>query len=691
MPKTTTIHTRLKGGAHLKTGGQARLAWWRAAAAAMLGLILVAFPLAAGENRSVAAPNLANYYQDWSLTESKVQELAKWDVVILEMENQARNPELMRKLRELNPKIIILAYITAQEIRQDAANGPSQLRQKLASGIRSEWYLYDAQGKRMSYWPGTDLLNVSDRSPVVNGQRFTDYLSLFVANTILSTGLWDGVFYDNGWAGVNWFAKDRADLDRDGVADKNVDASWVSGMEDLFNETRRVSGNNYLITSNEGPGNREYRDQLNGIMLETFPSFGWKYTMEVYDYHAGGARRPQILIINANTHNTGKKDDYRTMRYGLASTLLGDNGYYSFDYGDQTHAQTWWYDEYDVQLGNPVGTPVSAANKNKFDEDVWKREYTNGVAIVNATNQPQKIELGAEYEKIIGTQDKTVNDGSITDRVTLAPKDGLIMLKTFQKITDSVFQNGAFLRFYTDTGGRSRNGFFAFEEGVPGGALLYQGDLNGDGQEERVITKGPSIAAYSVAGTKLFEQFPFGKTFKGKLRFALGKLFPKAPGKQIIISADQGGKVVMYSATGAVMQAGFYPYGTKYNGGLSVAIGNVDGGNDSEIIIGTGRGRGAEVIVYDQRFAKVKKRFTAYGSGYSNGILVAVGDLAGNGQEKIITLPQRGTPMVKLFTGAGKKITEFKITGLFGGDRLDLSSSDVNADGKREIVVMSAQ
>ncbi len=70
---------------------------------------------------------------------------------------------------------------------------------------------------------------------------------------------------------------------------------------------------------------------------------------------------PQIQIINANTDNRNKMDSYREMRFGLASTLLG-NGYYSFDSGDQNHAQRWWYDEYDNYLGKSISSSINLLN-----------------------------------------------------------------------------------------------------------------------------------------------------------------------------------------------------------------------------------------------------------------------------------------------------------------------------------------
>ena len=42
--------------------------------------------------------------------------------------------------------------------------------------------------------------------------------------------------------------------------------------------------------------------------------------------------------------------------------------------------------------------------------------------LVNATEQSQEVDLGGDYEKIIGQQDPTVNDGSIVNQVRLGAR-----------------------------------------------------------------------------------------------------------------------------------------------------------------------------------------------------------------------------------------------------------------------------
>ena len=41
---------------------------------------------------SESYPRLANYFLKWEMTETEAKELARWDLLILDMENQENNP-----------------------------------------------------------------------------------------------------------------------------------------------------------------------------------------------------------------------------------------------------------------------------------------------------------------------------------------------------------------------------------------------------------------------------------------------------------------------------------------------------------------------------------------------------------------------------------------------------------------------
>src|SRR3989338_5212186 len=63
-------------------------------------------------------PRLANYFLHWTVSEQEARELAKFDLVILDAEAQERSQPQLELIRKLNPRIILLAYVPASEIRR---------------------------------------------------------------------------------------------------------------------------------------------------------------------------------------------------------------------------------------------------------------------------------------------------------------------------------------------------------------------------------------------------------------------------------------------------------------------------------------------------------------------------------------------------------------------------------------------
>ena len=244
-------------------------------------------------------PRKANYFLKWNITDAEAIELAKWDLLVLDMETQIKSKNQLKKIRRLNPDIVMLAYITPQEIAVSAATSDSFMRKKLASGIEERWYLKNDSGENYSFWPGTIMLNVADTCPKVNNKRLNEYVAEFVVEEILSTNLWDGVFYDNAWNNLTWFTGIKADLNRDGLADSFIDNHWVWGMEDLYNLTRSLVGDDIVLVGNAHT--RGYKEQLNGKMIESFSSHNWQEVMDNYKYNQELKYEPRYNIINANT------------------------------------------------------------------------------------------------------------------------------------------------------------------------------------------------------------------------------------------------------------------------------------------------------------------------------------------------------------------------------------------------------
>lgn len=636
------------------------------------------------------APKRANYFLGWSIDEKTAHELARWDLLILDMEIQVSSLASLKKIRELNPNIKILAYIAPQEVQRDVYLSGSVMRVKLMNQLSSSWFLTNSFGSRLSWWPGSWIFNVTDQAPVVRGQRLNQVIPKFVANEVLATGLWDGVFYDNAWDNITWFVGNDIDLNRDGLADTNLDLAWQAGMRFIYNETRRLAGSKFIIVGNSDA--RVYRNELNGMMLENFRPENWTRLMQAYEYNQLAGDGSKVNIINANTANRGGEKSYQAMRFGLTSALLLD-GYYSFDFGDQDHGQLWWYDEYNLDLGPGNGPASAYTGKKDFAPDVWQRDYDHGLALVNSTNKPQTVSLAGDYEKIIGSQDKIVNNGAIVSETTIPAEDGLVLLKTLSTLNDVVFSNGAFVRFSNSTGERVRNGFFVFEEKRNGGDLVAHIDLDGNGKRDLLVVEKNRVMAWRDDGQPLINIYPYTASFGGSIKLAVGDLDDNGL-QEIIVSPGSGypAPIKIYSAYGSQLLSDWFPFGLNYKGGYSLAVGNVDARfSGAELVIGSGTGVEPQVRVYErwQGFQfRLATQWLAFEKSFRGGVDVAVGNTDGEGLDEVVVGAGPGkAPVVRVFSGSGKQVQpEFRAYKTFGQPGVEVEVADVNFDGIGDIV-----
>jgi len=264
----------------------------------ILGVFLV-FPAQASDG----TPKVANYYLKWEISDYETRELAKWDVLILDMEVQKNSPRQLEKIRELNPEIIILAYITSQETNADIYSSQWQrqatLRKKLVSGIEYSWWLKDTKGNRISFWHGTYMLNLSTDCPVNSaGQTWATYLADFMKQEVLSSGMWDGVFYDNIWPDVAWIRGD-IDLGDGQMSISNLNRSWVAGTKSMLQYTKQISPG--IIIIGNGGISLTYQDSINGMMFENFVSpwesgGTWSGSMKTYDSLRKYNVQPQVVV-----------------------------------------------------------------------------------------------------------------------------------------------------------------------------------------------------------------------------------------------------------------------------------------------------------------------------------------------------------------------------------------------------------
>ncbi len=110
---------------------------------------------------------------------------------------------------------------------------------------------------------------------------------------------------------------------------------------------------------------------------------------------------------------------------------MGD-GYFAHRGGTRPSPQKnvlHWFDEYDDggigkgYLGQPSGAAYSVGS------NVWRRDFTGGIALVNPDTVARTVTLGGTFRKIKGTQAPALNDGSLVTQVTLPARDGIVLLR----------------------------------------------------------------------------------------------------------------------------------------------------------------------------------------------------------------------------------------------------------------------
>jgi len=210
--------------------------------------------------------------------------------------------------------------------------------------------------------------------------------------------------------------------------------------------------------------------------------------------------------------------------------------------------------------------------------------------------------------------------------------------------------------------------FLAYAQTLRGGVYVAAGDLDGDGRDE-IITGvpegyGPHVRVFNgetgqpVITAGFFAYDPWVRT---GIRVAAGDL--NGDGVDEIVTGTgfgAGTHVRTFTGTGEpIFTPGFFVYGYDDRSGINVGVGDVDGDGDEEIITGSGQGRSPEVRIYEYN-GEYLTSFVPYLASYNLGVKVAVGDIDGDNQAEIVTGTVRGGgPQVRVFEISGTNIASW--------------------------------
>lgn len=388
-------------------------------------------------------PKLVNYCHMMDLSDNKITNreayLAQWDIIILnpqEVKDQGVN---LTKIRQVNPRIKILAWIPFGQSSEDF-----EMSTSLGSGL-ANYYVKDTQGQYISPSWGGHIMN-----PYKDDYEWAKHVLQYVESNYITNHLYDGVMFDCVWANApSWYSTYQADIDEDNDYDYQDEQDYQAGVAYLL-KSLRAKEPSAIVTANGGvpwstattwfDPNNEYYKNVNGVMCgnafgDEFQVSGWSDWGTQWSYYTGAIDKIQgtsmgtyYYFMNADLRygrtqaeaqnaTSLTDEDKRRFRLALTTTLLKD-GYFGFDRGDCLHGQLWWFREYNVNLGNSASQDM----KDKYGTGTYSREFANGTVVVNPTNQPMTVTF---------TEKRTdASTGAQANSFTLPAKDGRIYMKS---------------------------------------------------------------------------------------------------------------------------------------------------------------------------------------------------------------------------------------------------------------------
>jgi hypothetical protein len=406
-------------------------------------------------------PQLAIVMFGGTLSSSSVQQnIAKYDVAILSMWRlYGGEAGIVNGIKSYNPKILVGNYTNMVDIAVSTSDTPgADVRAKVAASIGpngiGDWYGYNAAGQHTrefssEYYDSNLTLLVT---PDGSGHHFPEWMAHRDWTSIISIAPYDIWFSDLCLYAPNHVV----DWNRSGVTgnypttNERARGWWRAGQAAYYNTASSLKspGMTFMVNTNSDLNNAifpangatftDYTNIVGGAFLEgtigetwSPESRGsWSMMMGWYNAVFNQLKSPKMVLFNPHIYTT---TDYQTQRYAMASCLL-NNGYHCPTTGSYDGSLPW-FDEFNLAGGSTtkwLGTAVDPPQTTAWSNGVYMRRFQNGIALCNPKgNGRRTVTPPSGYTRFLGTQANPPNNGAaVTSTVTLADRDGLLLVKT---------------------------------------------------------------------------------------------------------------------------------------------------------------------------------------------------------------------------------------------------------------------
>lgn len=309
------------------------------------------------------------------------------------------SPAQAAQIRSANPNVLILPSINAMETVQGYPSVPSS------------YFLRDIYGNMIEDWPGDYVLNLTNPAVV---QFMASYAQQTVAQGNFA---FDGMFFDNVITSISnlrdmYGNPVQIDINGDGIADNGpaLDAAWSAGIYREIASFRQLMPNALASGHMSAtPPSPSALSALNGDALDFPPAnvregtAAFNSLASAYQSWFVAGQSPVITMLESSPPNqiaygygfqpltaalpstvAFGQTFYPNMRFGLANTLMND-GFSVYDFGDTAVNVDWWYDEYNFNLGTPLGPATQiglAPVSNMLANGGFENGFT-GWALIN--------------------------------------------------------------------------------------------------------------------------------------------------------------------------------------------------------------------------------------------------------------------------------------------------------------------
>jgi len=143
--------------------------------------------------------------------------------------------------------------------------------------------------------------------------------------------------------------------------------------------------------------------------LTMFPGNNYSATFRC---KASAPRNVRVVGINSGADANIQVDTNWRQYQVVLTPILSTTGALSFFLG--TQAGDVWFDDVHFQAGAT---------------SVWRRDFQNGIVLVNGTEVSLTVPLETSYRRILGTRAPAVNNGILSATDVIPARDALFLIR----------------------------------------------------------------------------------------------------------------------------------------------------------------------------------------------------------------------------------------------------------------------